>query len=146
MKTERDLTSELPEEPPFRTRKEIEAEGKRREANRDDTPVHNFTPTRGDLGILARYFMDEYYDVSYFIRKGGCIWRSLLYEESYFGGRLGALREILGEDFFKLVTFETQEKWNKTIAEFEKSERACKNYGQKDHAHLQCALEEEDSK
>ena len=106
--------------------------------------VCSFKATKYELGILARHYLDERHDLYYLYRCRGEIGSGSSRIHAFAGRRLATIEKRLGEPDFKKMTSQTEEKWEKIFAELDEDERACKNYGRDDHAHVYCVLERDE--
>ena len=85
----------------------------------DYTPVSGFDLTRHDLGVLARHYLNTYYDHDYFWEWSGstCGWERRLH--AFCVQVLNKIFTVLGEDTFEMEVDEIHKKWKKEFDDLE---------------------------
>lgn len=96
--------------------------------------VEDFQPTRHELGVLARHYLDEACSIEFEWR---CSRQSGSYEIRmlpFAQRRLAAIREAIGEDVFGTAVADVEREWDAKFAEADECERQlppCTNCGEK---------------
>ena len=106
--------------------------------------VHDFTPTRYELALLAKHYLDEALDIDCFFemthQTGSSEWRL----RNFAYRRLDNIERMLDNDEFASAVSEVKKKWDKRSEEWRSELETCPN-DHRETPHYMCESREEDT-
>jgi hypothetical protein len=81
----------------------------------ESVECEEYRPTRHELAVLARYWLDEYYDIDLFHWESMCVGTASLKTMTYASRRLERIAMVLGDGAFKKLVEEVQQEFREEV-------------------------------